>query len=112
MRCEIGWPIVTFVPGKVENPRRSDASSSPRERLRLAQADVDLRRFDALHVLVELGTSGAPCRRDDFGLGQQNLFDALADLVRLRERRAGQRVGLDRQAAFMKFRQECRCPSA
>ena len=23
MRCEIGWPIVTFMPGSVENPRRS-----------------------------------------------------------------------------------------
>src|SRR5256885_3574164 len=32
MRCEIGWPIVTFVPGSVEKPRRSAASRSTRDR--------------------------------------------------------------------------------
>ena len=108
IRCEIGCPIVTFVPGSVENPRRSDASSSSREPLRLAQADVDLGRLDALHVLVELGAAGAPRRRDDFRLGEQDLLDPPADFVRLRERGAGQRVRLDRQAPFVELRQERR----
>ena len=54
----------------------------------LAQADVDLRRFDALHVLVVLGAAGPPRRRDDLRLRQQDLLDAPADLVGLRQRRA------------------------
>ena len=108
MRCEIGWPIVTFVPGSVEKPRRSAASSSARGRSGVAQADVDLRRLDALHVLVELGAAGPPRRGDDLGLRQQDLLDAPADLVGLGERRAGQRVGLHGQAALVELRQERR----
>ena len=44
--------------------------------LGLAQADVDLRRLDALHVLVEFGAAGAPRGGDDLGLRQQDLLDA------------------------------------
>ena len=108
MRCEIGCPIVTFVPGSVENPRRSSASSSSRGRVGLAQADVDFGGFDALHVLVELGAAGSARRRDDFRLRQQDLLDPAADLVGLRQRRAGQRVRLNRQAAFVELGQERR----
>jgi len=73
-----------------------------------AQADVDLGRFDPLHVLVQLGAPGAARGRDDLGLSEQNLLDPPADLVGLCERRARQRVGLNRQAAFVKLGQECR----
>ena len=70
------------------------------------QADVDFRRLDALDVLVELGAAGPAGGGDDFGLRQQDLFDAPADLVRLRERRAGQRVRLNGEAAFVELGQE------
>ena len=76
--------------------------------LGLAQADVDLGRLDALHVLVELGAAGAARGRDDLRLREQDLLDAPADLVRLGQRRARQRVRLHRQAAFVELRQERR----
>ena len=96
------------MPGSVANCRRSSASSSLPRPTGLAQADVDFGRLDALHVLVEFGAAGAARRRDHFGLGQQDLLDAAADLVGLRERGARQRVGLHGQAAFVELRQERR----
>ena len=74
----------------------------------VAEADVDLGRFHALDVLVELGAPRAPGGRHHLGLGQHDLLDTPSDLVRLRERRAGERIGLDGQAAFMKLRQKGR----
>jgi hypothetical protein len=74
----------------------------------LAQADIDFGRLDALYVLVELGPSGSAGSGDHFGFGQQDLFDAAPDFVRLRERCPGQRVRLDRQTAFVELGKECR----
>ena len=74
----------------------------------LAQADVDLGGLDALHVLVELRAAGAPRRGDHFRLRQHDLLDASANLVRLGERGARQRVGLDGQRSFMELRQKSR----
>ena len=106
IRCEIGCPIVTFVPGSVENCRRSSASSSCARAAGLAQADVDLGGLDALHVLVVLGAAGPARGRDHLRLRQQDLLDAPADLVGLRQRGAGQRIRLHGQAAFVELGQE------
>ena len=103
MRCEIGCPMATFVPGspaKLAPQLRQQLLARP---LRLAQADVDFRRLDALHVLVELGAARAPGRGHDLGLRQQNLLDPRADLVRLAERRPRQRVHADGQAALVEL---------
>ena len=93
--------------------QRRETAPQVREQLRtrprrVAQADVDLRRFDALHVLVELGAARAARRRDDLRLREQNLLDPPANLVRLRQRCPRQRVRLDRQAAFVELGQESR----
>jgi hypothetical protein len=98
MRCEIGWPIVTFVPGNVEKPRRSSAC--------LSQPHVDFRRFHSLDVFIKLRAAGAPRGRDHLWLREKNLLHAPADFVRLGERGARQRVRLHRQAAFVEFRKE------
>ena len=97
--------------------QRREAAAQLREQLRarppgLPQAHVDLRRLDALHVLVVLGAAGAARRGHDLRLRQQDLLDATPDLVGLRQRRAGQRVGLNRQGAFVELRQKRACPSA
>ena len=76
MRCEIGWPIVTFVPGSPAKLAPQLGQQLLARPLALAQADVDLRRLHALHVLVELGAPGAPRRGHDLGLRQQDLLDA------------------------------------
>ena len=57
-------------------------------------------------MLVVLGAAGAPGRRDDFGLREQDLFDAAADFIRFRQRRARQGIGLHREAPLVEFGQE------
>jgi hypothetical protein len=59
MRCEIGWPMTTLVPGIFAN-----SSAERGEQVGLAavlhlEADLDLGGVDALGVLVELGAAGA-----------------------------------------------------
>ena len=106
IRCEIGCPIVTLVPGSVENSRRNAASSSSRGRpvsrrptsISAASTPCTCSSYSA--------RPGAARRGHHLGLRHQDLLDAPADLVGLGERRAGQRVGLHRQAALVELRQE------
>ena len=83
----IGCPMVTFVPGSVENSRRSAASSSSRGRS-VSRKPTSISAASTLDVLVELRAPHAPRRRDDLGLIHQNPLDTCADLIGLAERRS------------------------
>ena len=78
----------------------------PRPLLHL-QADVDLGRFDTLHVLVELGSPGAARRgRRPPGRSSSSRSSALPRRVRVGEARARDGHGADRQRAFVELRQK------
>ena len=100
--------MVTLVPGQRREAAPQIGEQFGARPARFSQADVDLRRLDALHVLVQFGAAGSSRRRDHFGLGEEDLLDAPADLVGFRQRRAGQRVRLDGEAALVELRQERR----
>ena len=70
------------------------------------QPHVDLRRFNALDVLVELRPPGPARRRGDFRYIEQQPFDGAAQRIRLRQAGAGQRHGADDERAFVERRQE------
>ena len=70
------------------------------------QADVNLRRFDTLHMFVELRAAGSPGRRRHLGHAQQQPFQAIAKRVGVRQARAGDRHRTDGQGAFVELRKE------
>ena len=106
MRCEIGWPIVTFVPGSSDTFWRNLLEHGLSRTLLHRQAHVDLRGLDALHVLVELRAPGAPGRRRHLRHAQQQPLERVAERVRVRQARAGDRDRAHRQRAFVELRQE------
>ena len=66
--------------------KRREAAPQRRQQLctrpaSIAESHVDLRRFDALYVLVELRAPCASGGRHYFGLSQHDLLDAAADFV-------------------------------
>ena len=65
MRCEIGWPIVTFMPGSSDTFCRMLVEHLVLRPVLHLEPHVDLGRLDTLHVLVELRPAGAPGRRRD-----------------------------------------------
>ncbi len=106
MRCEIGWPIVMFMPGTAVRRRGPRRGTSLLRALLQLEAHVDLGGVDVLGVLVELGAAGAAGRRDDLGLRQQDLLDAPAERVGLGQRGPRQRHGADGQRALVELGQE------
>ncbi len=74
IRWEIGWPIITLVPGIAEKApqRREQFGAGPPG---LPQAHVDLGALDALDVLVVLRAALPPRGRHHLGLRQQDLLD-------------------------------------
>ena len=69
IRCDIGCPMVTFVPGSVANCRRSSDKSSSPGPVGLFEADVDFSSLHTLDVLVVLSATSPARRRDHFRLG-------------------------------------------
>ena len=107
MRCEIGWPMVMFIPGTSEKSLRSSAEESS-----LGASRRQLKRYvqfgglDTLRVLVQFRPAGAAGDAGNFRMGEQHALDDSAQFVRLLKRRARQGDGADRQRAFVEFRQE------
>ena len=107
MRCEIGWPIVTFVPGSSDTFCRSSSSTASRGRSFIDEPHVDLGRLDALHVLVELGAAGAPRRRRHLGHAEQQPLERSCPSAFESARLVpGIGHGADGQRAFVELRQE------
>ena len=78
------------------------------------QADVDLRRFDALHVLVELRAAGSPRRRRHLRHAEHQPLQRVAQRVRIGEARARDGHGADGQRAFVELgeKRSARCKDA
>ena len=106
MRWEIGWPMVTFVPGTAESLRRRSARNSSLLAILHLQADFHLGGVHVLRVLVELRAAGAARGGDDFGLAEEDLLDHPAEAVGRFERRAGQRDEVDGERPFVEVGQE------
>ena len=70
------------------------------------QAHVDLRRFHALHVLVELGATSPPSGRGDLRHAQHQPLEGIAQRVRISEARARNRHGAHGQGAFVELREK------
>src|SRR6266511_4639200 len=105
MRCEIGWPIVTFRPGMPAKSRRSVAELPLRAVLH-PEPDVDLRRVHVLRVLVELRPPGPPGGGHHLRVLQERLLDHEPEPVRLLERGAGEGNGRERQRALIELGEE------
>ncbi len=114
MRCEIGWPICTAIPGILA---KSFAQGGQQfglgpfgkplfQRPVHVDGDFDFRPFDADGVFGQLRPALLPADRHHFGMRQQDLFHLAAELVRLLQVRAGQGIGPQRQRAFVELRQE------
>ena len=86
--------------------RAVSSSTASRGRSFIVEAHVDLRRFDALHVLVELG---APVRRAvdvTSGTLSSSRSSALPKRIRVGEARARNRHRAHGQRAFVELRQK------
>ena len=94
MRCEIGWPTVTFVPGSSDTFSRISSSTSSLGRSFIVEPHVDLRGLDALHVLVQLGPAGPPGRRRHLRHAQQHPLQRIAERVRVRQTGPGKVTAL------------------
>ena len=53
------------------------------------EANIDLGRLDALHVLIELGSASATRRGRDFGDAEHQSFERIAQRVRVGQARSG-----------------------
>ena len=71
-----------------------------------AESNFDLRRLDALNVLVSLGASCAPRRRHHGGVFQERSLGEGAKRVGLFKRGSRKRDRRDRQTAFVELRQK------
>ena len=86
MRCEIGWPIVTLVPGSARHPRRNSAAGRRESGSLSLEADIDFSSFDACTCSSNSpGPCASPWRR--LPAAGQDLLHAPADLVGLGQRR-------------------------
>ena len=81
MRCEMGWPMVMFMPGTSEKSRRRASRNSALLRSRRDQCYVQLGRLHPLGVLVEFGAAGAAGDGDHLGMRQQVLLHDAAQLI-------------------------------
>ena len=99
IRCEIGWPIVTFVPGSVAElraaaPARSSARGRPVSRrptsISAASTPCTCSSYSARPVRRAVATTS--------GCASRICSTRAPDLVGLRERRARQRVRLHGEA--------------
>ena len=114
MRCEIGWPIVTFVPGQqrdllpdlLEQLLRAAGPSS-----RDARRSPPIRR-PARARRARRGRFAAPWT--DFRHAEQQPLERIAERVRVGEARARNRHGADGQGAFVELGQKrsARCNDA
>ena len=91
MRCEIGWPIVTFVPGQQRHLLPQLLEHGLARPVLHREPHVDLGRLDALHVLVELGAAGPARRRRHLGHAEQQPLERIAQRIGVREARAWNR---------------------
>ena len=66
-----------------QSTRAAPARNSSFERSCIVETNVDLRRLDALGVLVQLGAPGAAGGGLHFGERQQDLLDQLSEPVRI-----------------------------
>ena len=91
MRCEIGWPMMTFMPGISEKSRRNASSNSFLVRFCIFKRHVNLRGLHALGVLVQFRAALAARHAGHFGMREQRALNQDAILVGLFQRRARQR---------------------
>ena len=70
------------------------------------QLDVDLRRLDALHVLVALGAAGAPCGAHDLRHLEQEPLQRRAEAIGGLQAGPGQGHGADDQRALVELREK------
>ena len=88
MRCEIGWPMVTLVPGSSDTFRADLLEHHlPGRASDGVEPHVDLGGLDALHVLVQLGPSRPAGGGRHFGHAQQQPLERVAQRVRVRQAR-------------------------
>ena len=98
IRCEMGCPMVMFMPGISEKSRRR-ASRSRFPALPHAEGHVQLCGLDPLGVLIELGPARAPGDGDDLWMRQEvfsttrpRASDSARGRPRKRHRTDGQRA--------------------
>ena len=74
--------------------------------LGFAQLGIDLRVMNALGVFIQFGATGAAADHDDLRHLHDDAFGERRDAVRFGERSARRDEDIDREAAFVKRRQE------
>jgi hypothetical protein len=98
-------PLRVAMPNRVMNPAIDATDGLPGPIFHL-QANVDLRRLDTLHVLVEFRSTGSPGRRRYLRNAEHQTLERVPHSVGVGETRSGDRHRAHRQRTFVELRQE------
>ena len=105
MRCAMGCPIDTAT-GRTPSLGADVVVDLLLPALRTREVDIDFRVVNALGVLIELGTSGAPPDALHLRNVQEQPFGDGAKAAQFRKRDAGVVLEVEEDRAFVELRQE------